>query len=1147
MRKLNKIMAICLGVIVAIVLAVSPFFLARSVNNVAAAQDLQELVTEVQGLNDADYEWDSWEAIMEAYLEAEEILSDNAATDEEKENAYTLLSNAMNNAVKIPKASEQELQELRDLIEDVKKLNDADYTEEAWIALMDAYLDAEEMLQGGHVTKEKFDSIHKSLVDTKNNMAEAAPVNKKLLEELVAEIEALNEEEYTDETWLTLINLFFEAEVVFADNSVVQSDVDIIYTKLVSAKDALVIKMFEEPADRVELEKLVAGMQDLRIELYVAESWENAMGRLIEAEVLLENADATQEEIDTAYTALLTAKNNMVRNSRADTTKLLKIVAEIDLMDGDEYILELWATVIDVQVEAETLLEDVNATQEEVDSLYLKLQKAKDDLRKEVPVDKKSLEKLLEEIESLTDAEYTLETWTTVAYAYIEAMGIMDNTEVTQQEVDAAHAKLLAAKNKLVKEVLVNKEALEKLVAEVDTLIDAEYTAETWDAVMDVYAEANAVLEDEYATQKETDDAVAELQTKKNGLVKKTPADKEPLKKLMADVESLEYKEYTQETWDVFASAYIDAVAVLDENYATQQEVDNAKTALLQAKNSLVKRPQINKEALKKLFDSVPKLNDAAYTFETWHVVAEAHLMAESVLLDDGVTQEEVDESCAELQAAIDGLVEAVLINREPLEKLMAEVELLNYVEYTPETWDVVTELYLEAGEILIEEDVTQKKIDSVYEALLKAKSDLKKRPPLEKEALKKLVAEVKLLKDVEYTQETWVVLAEALVESEIALTDDTLLQKDIDDMYTVLLTAKNNLVESLWVNTEELEKLIVEFESLMEEEYTPSTWRKAFDMYEKAGEALFNENSTQQEIDNAYTNLLKAKNALVKRTPANKKKLEKLVADIGKLNMEDYVIESWEDVMNACIEAEMILSEKNAAQEEVDDAYAKLLSAKNALVLAPEIVELHKKYLRGYPNGNFGPTDNMTRAEVAVMFYNLISNKKDLPTKSFKDVSEGQWYSKAVHALAGLGTIKGYGDGTFQPNRKIARAEFVQMAVNFMEVENSSVAPSFGDVKSGTWYYKALRTAVGLGWINGYGDNTFRPQNLISRAEAVKVTNRMMGRKADKRFVDSNISKMKKFPDVDKNYWAFYDIMEATNDHNCVVKNDKEVWKKLP
>ena len=205
---------------------------------------------------------------------------------------------------------------------------------------------------------------------------------------------------------------------------------------------------------------------------------------------------------------------------------------------------------------------------------------------------------------------------------------------------------------------------------------------------------------------------------------------------------------------------------------------------------------------------------------------------------------------------------------------------------------------------------------------------------------------------------------------------------------------------------------------------------------------------------------------------------------------------------------------------------------------------EDHIQYLFGYPEGTFGPENDMTRAEVAQMFYNLLLDQDVEITKTFDDVSEDAWYAKAVNTLASLGVVSGVGDNKFEPNRSITRAEFTTMAMKFA-VGGEEGENIFSDVDEDDWFYKAVVDSIQYGWIHGYPDGTFRPNNSITRAEVTAIVNNMLGREADEDFVDEHAEELTQFSDIEK-HWAYYHIAEATNDHDYTQPSSGENWTRL-
>ena len=203
---------------------------------------------------------------------------------------------------------------------------------------------------------------------------------------------------------------------------------------------------------------------------------------------------------------------------------------------------------------------------------------------------------------------------------------------------------------------------------------------------------------------------------------------------------------------------------------------------------------------------------------------------------------------------------------------------------------------------------------------------------------------------------------------------------------------------------------------------------------------------------------------------------------------------------------------------------------------------EDHLAYLNGYGGGLFGPDDHMTRAQAAQMFYNLLLDQEVSAAVRFTDVPADAWYARAVETLASLGMVEGVGGGKFAPERTITRAEFTVMAMRFARLPEGGENP-FSDVTSSDWFYDQVVGAVQYGWITGYTDGTFRPEATITRAEVTAITNRLLDRAADEDYVDDHAGELRQFPDVSASYWAYHDIVEATNAHSYRVYDGEEHW----
>ena len=210
-----------------------------------------------------------------------------------------------------------------------------------------------------------------------------------------------------------------------------------------------------------------------------------------------------------------------------------------------------------------------------------------------------------------------------------------------------------------------------------------------------------------------------------------------------------------------------------------------------------------------------------------------------------------------------------------------------------------------------------------------------------------------------------------------------------------------------------------------------------------------------------------------------------------------------------------------------------------------------HFGYIIGYEDGTIRPDASITRAEVATIFFRLLTDEaRDkfwTETNSYSDVAETAWYNNAVSTLSRMGILGGYEDGSFRPNASITRAEFAKIAVSFFEYEDISAENIFTDVAAGSWYENFVAVAAKLGLIEGYAGNVYRPNESITRAEACTIINRTLGRAPDADHLLPE-SQMNTWPDNRPGVWYYAQLQEATNSHEYKWSGDIEIWtEKLP
>ena len=195
-----------------------------------------------------------------------------------------------------------------------------------------------------------------------------------------------------------------------------------------------------------------------------------------------------------------------------------------------------------------------------------------------------------------------------------------------------------------------------------------------------------------------------------------------------------------------------------------------------------------------------------------------------------------------------------------------------------------------------------------------------------------------------------------------------------------------------------------------------------------------------------------------------------------------------------------------------------------------------HEHYIKGYDTGIFGPADNITRAQVAAIIARAclegFHEDTDYGNSGYTDVADDHWARSAIAFVTMAGVFEGDGEGHFDPDRPITRQEFALVFARMAGLLNVGEMPFSDAGTTADWAISGVYTAYANGWLDGYNDGTFKPWNNITRSEAVKIVNRYLNRGVDATGIVDVYSELKQWPDVPSTYWAYYEILEASNDH---------------
>ena len=209
---------------------------------------------------------------------------------------------------------------------------------------------------------------------------------------------------------------------------------------------------------------------------------------------------------------------------------------------------------------------------------------------------------------------------------------------------------------------------------------------------------------------------------------------------------------------------------------------------------------------------------------------------------------------------------------------------------------------------------------------------------------------------------------------------------------------------------------------------------------------------------------------------------------------------------------------------------------------------EDHFAYVQGYADGTVRPNTPVTRAQVATILFRLLdeSVRKEYLTESntFTDVAANYWANTAISTMANMGVFKGRTADRFDPNAPITRGEFAAVCARFDD-SKVKTTETYSDI-NGYWAANEILRAAALGWVQGYQDGSYRPNNSITRAQVVTMINRVLCRMPEE---NADLLKgMSSFTDCAEDDWCYLAIQEATNSHGYKTKSGSihEKWTDL-
>ncbi len=792
-----------------------------------------------------------------------------------------------------------------------------------------------------------------------------------------------------------------------------------------------------------------------------------------------------------------------------------------------------------------------------MDQALADLTAAQEALQKITGVNKEPLQSKVDEATGLTETDYTPETWANYQSKLTAAQNVLDNPNATQEEVDQALADLTAAQEALQKITGVNKEPLQSKVDESTGLTETDYTPETWANYQSKLTAAQNVLDDPNATQEEVNQALADLTAAQEALQKIiTGVNKEPLQSKVDEATGLTETDYTPETWANYQSKLTAAQNVLDDPNATQEEVDQALTDLTAAKNAL--KPVLITPGLGSLVPSQGVLSPSFssevtdYTMNVDYATSQLSFLATPIIPGASVT------------TTVNGQLGT--LGQIPLqvgENIIVITVADGYGNVRHYTIKVYREAYTGGGNSGGGGTWTPDPTPSVPPTPSETKTKIQVELEIDGDnPLEKTTVEIERTKHANGDVTDFVNLtpAQALEAVEKA--------KQIgNSIARIVIPDVNDEVDQV--------KVEVPKQSLQ----TLRDNGLSLEISTENGHIAIPHSSMESIDDNFYFRLVPVKKESERQAIEERAKAEQVVRETLKsddvhvvarpmtieTNMPSRPVQvtlplKGVNIPTASAERQAFLDQL-AVFIEHSDGEKKVVfpevvtTTKGELGLRftvekfstftiiqfdkqevekPEVSE-HEAYIKGFPNGTFGPDKNVTRAQVAIMMARILgyTEGQTVNKAPFKDVAKNHSAAGAIAFVKEHGVMNGDNNGNFHANANITRAEMAAVVANYKQLSaEEGIAITFKDTK-GHWAQWIIEANRAAGIINGLEDGRFAPNAALTRAQAVVMMNRMFERGPLHGVTEPS------FPDVKDTHWAFKEIEEAANSHKYFIDED--------
>lgn len=951
----------------------------------ADKKELQKAIDNAKATYTGDYTEITMNALKQAVIDAEAIVNNLNATQEQVSNATKTVKDATAN-LKLVIHKEK----LQEAINKTKNVKEDEFTPITYAPFKIAYEQAIKTNDNEDATQEQVNACTNALESTFAKLVERA--NLTALNQKIIEAEAINQDDYTDASLITFNKELNEAKELVKNLNATQDEVDAKLSSLSSAISSLVAYV---APNMDAISQAISDAEKVNKDDWSISSYDAMKNKLNIAKQMVDKKKVSQEEIDKAKDELLSAYNalNVDLSSLNETLKNAKSYQEVN------YTLDSFKVLTDAITHTEDFLK-TSHTQSEINSERSSLQSAIDQLTLFHEADKTTLTKAINDAKALNENQYTPNSYSPFKDAITKAETVKDKYRATVEEINNAINELDVAKSNLVIRADVTK--LNQAITEAKEKYSQDYTNSSLNALKQVVSDAESVINNANASQNEVNMKVNEVTTAISNLVKL--GDKVALSNLINELDALQESDYTPVSWVSASLGTIieNAKIILNKQDATETEVNNELDALSQAKAKLVKKADITELESEITIAKAEAMKD--YTTQTLKTLNDAIANAETVVSNPNATAQEVSNALNSIKTAISGLIKNA--DKTGLETLLNEVKDYAESDYTPSTWKTFKDAKDSANDVMSNRNATQLEVENATLNLTNAKDGLIKKAS--KTALNEAITNAEdKINNGNYTTETLNIVNEKLVSAKELANNENATQSDVDTMTKELNDAVTAL--KVIVNTDNLTAKIAEAKNINKDIYTNDSYAELQKAITDAENLLKNENKTQDAVDKATESITKAMNELIEvpSVSSKHKELENVVAEADAL-LTDSSMQGPSNIKKALEERVTVAKDFlddpidevtiEDLQQQIDIVKAHMQNYKDNLYDVEGLITMAKAKLAefkalnpdDYSSASYNTAKfyaDMLEERVATGIYNDIKNAYDWLTEEMSDL----------------------------------------------------------------------------------------------------------------------------------------------------------------